>query len=143
MRLMTTQESTKSVPSNGMTKGFSQGCLNQVKKCYYTTQDYGIWLVQDKLGVEGQQRRAQTKLHRLWLPTHMCALHAYACYSTATTPLLHSSLTHPRICVAFYAYAYHLIHHPVQPPFYTNAILPTHMRALHAYACPPRICVLP
>ncbi|MED6202382.1 hypothetical protein PIB30_104727 [Stylosanthes scabra] len=94
-----------------------------------------IWLVQDKLGMEGQQRRAQTKLHRLWLPTHMRALHAYACYSTATTPLLHSSLTYPRICVAFYAYAYHLIHHPAQPPFYTKATLPTHMRALYAYAC--------
>ncbi|MED6227445.1 hypothetical protein PIB30_113573, partial [Stylosanthes scabra] len=75
----------------------------------------------DKLGVEEQERRAQTKLRRLWLPTHMRALHAYSCYSTAQPPLLHSSLTHPRICVAFYAYAYPLIHHPAQPSFYTKA----------------------
>ncbi|MED6226417.1 hypothetical protein PIB30_103534, partial [Stylosanthes scabra] len=84
----------------------------------------------DKLGVEEQERRAQTKLRRLWLPTHM-----RACYSTAQPPLLHSNLTHPRISEAFYAYAYPLIHHPAQPSFYTKATLPTHMRALHAYAC--------
>ncbi|MED6202989.1 hypothetical protein PIB30_111118, partial [Stylosanthes scabra] len=67
---------------------------------------------------------------RICVPsTHMRAI------QQPQPPLLHSSLTHPRICVAFYAYAYHLIHHPAQPSFYTKATLPTHMRALHAYAC--------
>ncbi|MED6226131.1 hypothetical protein PIB30_100516 [Stylosanthes scabra] len=84
---------------------------------------------------QGQVRRGRTAKESPDQVTQTLAPHAYACYSTAITPLLHSSLTHPRICVAFYAYAYHLIHHPAQPPFYTKATLPTHMRALHAYAC--------
>ncbi|MED6129022.1 hypothetical protein PIB30_103647, partial [Stylosanthes scabra] len=55
--------------------------------------------------------------------------HAYACppricvLFNSPTPLLHSSLTHPCISEAFYAYAYPLIHHPAQPSFYTKATM--------------------
>ncbi|MED6214273.1 hypothetical protein PIB30_101399 [Stylosanthes scabra] len=109
------------------------------KKVQQALQGYSVMhsipRITDKLGVEGQQRRAQTKLKKT------LATHAYACppricvLFNSPTPLLHSSLTPPRICVAFYAYACHIIPHPAQPSFYTKATLPTHMRALHAYAC--------
>ncbi|MED6141339.1 hypothetical protein PIB30_102377, partial [Stylosanthes scabra] len=94
----------------------------------------------DKLGVEEQERRAQTN-PLAYVYKSSLATHAYACppricvLFNNPTPLLHSSLTHPRTYEAFYAYAYPLFHHPAQPSFYTKATLPTHMRALHAYAC--------
>ncbi|MED6226705.1 hypothetical protein PIB30_106390, partial [Stylosanthes scabra] len=83
----------------------------------------------------GQVRHGRTGKESSNQAKKTLATHAYACYSTAQPPLLHSSLTHPRIYVTFYAYASHIIPHPAQPSFYTKATLPMHMRALHAYAC--------
>ncbi|MED6141008.1 hypothetical protein PIB30_099113 [Stylosanthes scabra] len=89
-----------------------------------------------------QVRRGKTGKENSNQAKKTLATHAYACppricvlFNNPKPPLPHSSLTHPRICVAFYAYAYPLIHHPAQPSFYPKATLPTHMRALHAYAC--------
>ncbi|MED6115650.1 hypothetical protein PIB30_092723 [Stylosanthes scabra] len=122
MRLMITQESTKSVPSNGMTKGFSQGYLvgsGQVRHGRIAkespdqvTQTLAPHAYACPPRVEGQQRRAQTKLHRLWLPTHMRAIQQ----------------PQPACFILAYAYAYHLIHHPAN-----------HLSTLRPHS--PRICV--
>ncbi|MED6226414.1 hypothetical protein PIB30_103497 [Stylosanthes scabra] len=92
------------------------------KKMQQGLQGYSV---KQYLDGAGQVRRGRTAKESPDQVTQTLAPHAYA--------------FPPRICVVFnshnsYAYAYHLIHHPAQPPFYTKATLPTYMRALHAYA---------